>query len=73
MALDLGEQERALKALDGSISAASVIITDLIGDERGHLRKRPLRSTAALVPHHDADPGTVSAAAGDPPVDGPTP
>jgi hypothetical protein len=62
MALDLGEQERALKALDGSISAASVIITDLIGDDRGHLNKRPLRSTAALLP------GTA-----EPPVAGPNP
>lgn len=61
MALDLGEKERALTALDGSISAASVMITDLIGDDRGHLRKRPLRSTPALVPGQ-----------GEPPVAGPT-
>jgi hypothetical protein len=67
MAMDLGEQERALKALDGSISAASSIITDLIGDERGHLRKRPLRATAALVPDAGAKPtqdGTGESPAG---------
>lgn len=62
MALDLGEKERALTALDGSISAASVMITDLIGDDRGHLRRRPLRSVPALVPGQ-----------GEPPVAGPTP
>jgi hypothetical protein len=72
MALDLGEQDRALKALDGSISAASVMITELIGDERGHLRKRPLRSTPALIP--DQETGTLSASgASEPPVAGPTP
>lgn len=59
IALDLGEDARALKALDGSISAASHMITDLIGDDRGHLANRPLRSAPALVPEAEAapDPG----------------
>jgi len=51
MALDLGERRRGLSALDGSIDAASQMITELIGDSRGHLARRPLRSTAALVEH----------------------
>jgi hypothetical protein len=71
MALELGEQERALKALDGSISSASVIITDLIGDGRGHLNKRTLRSTPALLPGHDA--AGSPAGSGEPPVAGPIP
>lgn len=59
MALDLGEDARALRALDGSISAASHMITELIGDDRGHLANRPLRSAPALVPEADVapDPG----------------
>jgi hypothetical protein len=50
MAFDLNEPQRAMNALDGSIAAASKMITELIGDERGHLANRPLRSTPALVP-----------------------
>ena len=49
MALDLGERNRGMEALDSSIASASKIITDLIGDDRGHLGKRPLRSSPALV------------------------
>jgi hypothetical protein len=49
MALDLGERTRGMEALDSSIASASKIITDLIGDDRGHLGKRPLRSSPALV------------------------
>ena len=45
---------RALRALDGSIAAASTMITDLIGDDRGHLANRPLRSAPALVPERRA-------------------
>ncbi|MCW2847641.1 MAG: hypothetical protein JWR90_1615 [Marmoricola sp.] len=58
LALDLGERRRGLSALDGSIDAASRMITELIGDDRGHLARRPLRSTAALVEHgpdHDRE------------------
>jgi hypothetical protein len=53
MALDLGERKRGMEALDSSIASASQMITDLLGDDRGHLGKRPLRSTPALV---DAKP-----------------
>ena len=49
MALDLGERKRAMEALDSSISAASRMITELIGDDRGQLANRPLRSSPALV------------------------
>ena len=49
MALDLGERERGMAALDTSIAAASRMITELIGDDRGHLANRPLRSSPALV------------------------
>jgi len=56
MAFDLNEPDRALKALDGSISAASRMITGLIGDERGHLANRPLRSSPALVPETEEPP-----------------
>jgi hypothetical protein len=56
MALDLGERRRGLSALDGSIEAASRMITELIGDDRGHLANRPLRTTAALVEHRDPGP-----------------
>jgi hypothetical protein len=52
MALDLGDRRRGLSALDGSINAASRMITELIGDER-HRANRPLRATAALVEHDD--------------------
>jgi hypothetical protein len=58
MALDLGERRRGLSALDGSIEAASRMITELIGDDHGYLANRPLRSTAALVEHRvDHDGG----------------
>jgi hypothetical protein len=53
MALDLGEHRRGLSALEGSISAASRMITELIGDDRGRHANRPLRSAAALVEHRD--------------------
>jgi hypothetical protein len=59
MAFDLGERRRGLSALDGSIDAASRMITELIGDDRGHLANRPLRTTAALVQHRD--PGADAA------------
>ena len=49
MAFDLGERKRGMDALDSSITAASHMITELIGDERGHLANRPLRSSPALV------------------------
>ena len=49
MALDLGERKRGMAALDTSIAAASQMITELIGDDRGHLGNRPLRSSPALV------------------------
>ena len=49
MALDLGERKRGMAALDTSIAAASHMITELIGDDRGHLANRPLRSSPALV------------------------
>jgi hypothetical protein len=49
MALDLGERKRGMEALDTSIAAASRMITELIGDDRGHLANRPLRSSPALV------------------------
>jgi hypothetical protein len=49
MALDLGERKRGMDALDSSIASASKIITDLLGDDRGHLGNRPLRSSPALV------------------------
>lgn len=49
MALDLGERKRGMEALDNSIAAASSMITQLIGDDRGHLANRPLRSSPALV------------------------
>jgi hypothetical protein len=55
MALDLGERKRGMDALDSSIASASQMITDLLGDDRGHLGKRPLRSTPALV---DGKPAT---------------
>ena len=45
MALDLGERKRGMEALDNSIAAASQMITELLGDDRGHLGKRPLRSS----------------------------
>lgn len=54
MSFDLNEPQRAMNALDGSIAAASKMITELIGDERGHLANRPLRSTPALVPAAEA-------------------
>ncbi len=67
MALDLGERRRGLSALDGSIDAASRMITELIGDDRGHLARRPLRSTAAVVEHgsghDDANPGITGGSA----------
>lgn len=49
MALDLGQPERAQRALDASISSASRIISDLIGPkpgtagEKGLLRTQPAR------------------------------
>jgi hypothetical protein len=49
MALDLGERKRGMAALDSSIASASQMITDLLGDDHGHLGKRPLRSAPALV------------------------
>ena len=49
LALDLGERKRGLEALDSSIASASRMITELIGDERGHLHHRPLRTSPALV------------------------
>jgi hypothetical protein len=49
MALDLGERKRGLDALDSSIAAASRMITELIGDDHGHPRNRPLRTSPALV------------------------
>ena len=67
MAFDLNEPQRAMNALDGSIAAASKMITELIGDERGHLANRPLRSTPALVPQPDG-----ASAAGDAPSSGST-
>ncbi|MCW2762698.1 MAG: hypothetical protein JWR85_2899 [Marmoricola sp.] len=53
LAMDLGERRRGLSALDGSILAASQMITELISDDRGHHANRPLRSSAALVDHRD--------------------
>ena len=53
MALDLGERKRGMDALDSSIASASQMITDLIGDERGHRRNRPLRAAPALVEGQD--------------------
>ena len=47
MALDLGERKRGMDALDSSIASASKMITELLGDDRGHLGKRPLRSSPA--------------------------
>jgi hypothetical protein len=38
-----------MEALDSSIASASKMITELIGDDRGHLGNRPLRSSPALV------------------------
>ncbi len=32
------------------------MITELIGDDRGHLANRPLRTTAALVEHPEPRP-----------------
>jgi hypothetical protein len=55
MALDLGERKRGMAALDSSITAASHMITELIGDDRG---KRPLRSSPALVESPEAQPAT---------------
>jgi L-alanine-DL-glutamate epimerase-like enolase superfamily enzyme len=55
MALDLGERRKGLSALDGSIEAASRMITELIADD-GRRVHRPLRSTAALVEHLDRKP-----------------
>ncbi len=49
MALELGEERRGMKALDTSISAASAMITDLIGADGARPSRRPLRSSAALV------------------------
>ena len=49
MALDLGERKRGMEALDSSIASASRMITELIGDDRGQLANRPLRSSPALV------------------------
>src|SRR4051795_9505291 len=49
LALDLGERQRGLEALDSSIASASRIITDLIDDDRGQPSNRPLRSSPALV------------------------
>lgn len=69
MALDLGQRRRGLSALDGSVEAASRMITNLIGDDRGHLANRPLRTTAALVEHRDpwlADTLPAPAATRDP-------
>lgn len=57
MALDLGERKRGMAALDSSIAAASHMITELIGDDRGHLANRPLRSAPALV---EGPPGAVA-------------
>jgi hypothetical protein len=57
MALDLGERRRGMAALDSSIAAASHMITELIGDDRGHLANRPLRSAPALV---EGPPGAVA-------------
>ncbi len=68
MAFDLNEPTRAMKALDGSISAASRMITELIGDDRGHLANRPLRSAPALVPESDTMSGGVASAAARPEV-----
>jgi hypothetical protein len=65
MAFDLNEPQRAMNALDGSIAAASKIITELIGDERGHLANRPLRSTPALVPSAEAHTATAGQSASD--------
>ncbi len=58
MALELGERKRGMAALDNSIAAASHMITELIGDDRGHA-KRPLRSSPALV-ERPAAPGENS-------------
>jgi hypothetical protein len=78
MAFDLNEPQRAMNALDGSIAAASKMITELIGDERGHLANRPLRSTPALVPQaegasHPSAPsaGSAPTATGPTTTDGP--
>jgi hypothetical protein len=57
MALDLGERRRGMAALDNSIAAASHMITELIGDDRRDLNKRPLRSSPALV---EGKPDAVS-------------
>ncbi|MET0840166.1 MAG: hypothetical protein ABWY19_15390 [Marmoricola sp.] len=49
MAFDLGERQRGMDALDHSITAASGMITALIGEEQGRPANRPLRSAPALV------------------------
>jgi hypothetical protein len=69
MAFDLGETRRALNALDGSIASASRMITELIGDDRGHLANRPLRSSPALL--HQAEAPSQPAAGPDPHTDAP--
>jgi hypothetical protein len=71
MAFDLNEPQRALNALDGSIAAASKMITELIGDERGHLANRPLRSAPALVPQTN-NASTTSSELGSVSSPGPT-
>ena len=48
MALDLGDRDRAMAALDSSISSASHLVTDLLGP--GHLpQTRLTRSQAATI------------------------
>ncbi|GAA1913180.1 hypothetical protein [Nocardioides marmoribigeumensis] len=48
MALDLGDRDRAMSALDSSISSASHLVTDLLGP--GHLpASRMTRSQAATI------------------------
>ena len=56
MALDLGDQRKGLSALDGSINAASRMITELIGDDGRRIGNRPLRSAPALLEHVDRGP-----------------
>ena len=73
MALDLGERRKGLSALDGSINAASRMITELIGDDGRRIGNRPLRSSPALVEHFDRGDGDALPSSPDDPEPRPDP
>ena len=60
MALEVGDQDRARKALDSSVNSASQMISELLTSEHRSVAAGLLRRTAAVIgPHAAGQPGTT--------------